>query len=220
MNIHFYNTLAPKLAKYQAKLITVTKKQSIEAIREVYDNGLKVFGENRVQELCEKQSILPKDIEWHLIGHLQSNKVKYIAPFISYIHSVDSWKLLEEINKQASLQGRTIQCLLQCYIATEETKFGLNEEEMIEILNNPELKNLKSIRLVGLMGMATNTDDLAQVKKEFSQLKAIFTKVKSTYFINDSNFKELSMGMSSDYDIALECGSTMLRIGSLMFSNS
>lgn len=217
MNIEFYNKLAPLLLKYDARLITVTKTQSIEAIQKVYDFGLRIYGENRVQELCDKYELLPKDIEWHLIGHLQTNKVKYIAPFIACIHSVDSWKLLEEINKHASANNRTIKCLLQCYIASEETKFGLSKEELVEILQHKNLKDLKNIELVGLMGMATNTEDEKQVKNEFLSLKKLFDEIKATYFETQTSFKEISMGMSGDYELALNCGSTMLRIGSKMF---
>jgi pyridoxal phosphate enzyme (YggS family) len=217
MNIEFYNKLAPLLLKYDARLITVTKTQSIEAIQKVYDFGLRIYGENRVQELCDKQELLPKDIEWHLIGHLQTNKVKYIAPFIACIHSVDSWKLLEEINKHASANNRIIKCLLQCYIASEETKFGLSKDELVEILQHKNLKDLKNIELVGLMGMATNTEDEKQVKNEFLSLKKLFDEIKATYFESQTSFKEISMGMSSDYELALSCGSTMLRIGSKMF---
>ncbi len=218
MNIEFYQRLVPQLEKHQAQLICVTKNQTLEAIQEVYKNGLRIFGENRVQELCSKYESLPKDIEWHLIGHLQTNKVKYIAPFVHYIHSVDSLKLLCEINEQAKKNNRKIACLLQCYIAQEESKFGLDKTELIAILENEAFKSLENIEIIGLMGMATNTDDSAQIKNEFEHLKELFNTIKSTYFTSQPSFKELSMGMSSDYEIALSCGSTYLRIGSLLFS--
>ena len=218
MNIAFYNELAPQLNTYHATLIAVTKNQPLPALQELYDFGLRRFGENRVQELCEKQQQLPADIEWHLIGHLQSNKVKYIAPFISYIHSVDSLKLLEEINKHAASNQRIIKCMLQCYIASEETKYGLDEVELMDLLNAPNLKTFQHIEIVGLMGMATNTKDTALIAKEFKHLKNIFDRVQSQFFSTQNSFKEISMGMSSDYEIALECGSTMLRIGSMLFT--
>lgn len=218
MNTAFYNELAPLLKAHQATLIAVTKNQPLSALQELYDFGLRRFGENRVQELCEKQQQLPADIEWHLIGHLQSNKVKYIAPFISYIHSVDSLKLLEEINKHAAANNRIIKCMLQCYIASEETKYGLDKQELIDILNAPNFKTLQHIEIVGLMGMATNTSDTKLIAQEFKHLKNIFNQIQSQFFSTQKSFKELSMGMSSDYQIALACGSTMLRIGSMLFN--
>ncbi|MBK7763446.1 MAG: YggS family pyridoxal phosphate-dependent enzyme [Bacteroidetes bacterium] len=201
------------------KLIGVSKTKSVEDILALYHEGLKTFGENKVQEVCEKYEQLPKDIEWHLIGHLQSNKVKYIAPFVYMIHSVDSLKLLDEIEKQASKCNRVIKVLLQMHIASEETKFGLNTKELIEILEyytaNPSVYS--HIQIAGVMGMATNTDHEETIRKEFQHLKSLFQYAKDTYLLGDKNFTEISMGMSSDYKIAIEEGSTMVRIGSLLF---
>ena len=201
------------------KLIVVTKTKPLEALQELYSIGQKVFGENRVQELTSKYEALPKDIEWHLIGHLQTNKVKYIAPFVSMIHSVESKKLLEEINKQAEKHKRVIKCLLQMYIAKEETKFGLDENEALEILNDPYLKELKNIQIVGVMGMATNITNMDVIRSEFSMLKAFYKKIESIKSTN-IDIHEISMGMSSDYLIAVEEGSTMVRVGSAVFANS
>jgi pyridoxal phosphate enzyme (YggS family) len=197
-------------------LIVVTKTHPAEKLMEVYNAGHKIFGENKVQELSDKYEILPKDIEWHLIGHLQTNKVKYIAPFVSLIHSVDSLKLLQEIDKQAKKNNRIIDCLLQVYIANEDTKFGLSFAEAEQLISGPELKELKNIKITGFMGMATNTDNLQQIRTEFRSLKIFFDKHKtsSTFNVELSN---LSMGMSSDYQIAIEEGSTMIRVGSLIF---
>ncbi len=203
------------------KLIAVSKTKSNEAIMALYDEGQRYFGENKVQELVEKQEALPKDIEWHLIGHLQTNKVKFIAPFVTMIHAVDSLKLLFEIEKQAAKCGRIIKVLLQMHIAQEETKFGLDTKELIEILEyyttNPAL--LQHVRIVGLMGMATNTDHQETIRKEFRELKNKFHYARQAYLVGDNDFSELSMGMSSDYKIAIEEGSTMVRIGSLLFGN-
>ncbi|MVM30586.1 YggS family pyridoxal phosphate-dependent enzyme [Spirosoma sp. HMF4905] len=202
----------------KAKLIAVTKTKPVSLLQEAYDAGCKRFGENKVQEMVDKQPQLPADVEWHLIGHLQSNKVKYIAPFVTLIHSVDSLKLLQEINKQAAKQNRIIDCLLQIYIADEETKFGLSPAEAEMLLRAPELNDLSNIRLIGLMGLATNTDNEGQIRQEFRGLKQLFDKlaeIQSPYV----QFHELSMGMSSDYRIALEEGSTMVRVGSAIFGN-
>jgi len=199
------------------QLVAVSKTKPIEVIQEAYDAGQRVFGENQVQELMEKQAILPKDIQWHLIGHLQSNKVKYIAPFISLIHSVDSLKLLVEINKQALKNNRVIDCLLQIHIADEETKFGLAYDEVIELLRSETFATLQNIRIIGLMGMATNTDKEKLIKEEFYELKTLFNGIKASFFRKADYFKELSMGMSSDYKIAIEQGSTMIRLGSTIF---
>ena len=193
-------------------LVVVTKTQPIERIMEVYNSGYKVYGENKVQELEEKYEQLPKDIQWHLIGHLQTNKVKYIAPFVYLIHSVDSLKLLQEIDKQAVRNNRGINCLLQIHIAEEETKFGFDFAEAEQILNVTELKN---VSIVGLMGMATNTNNEEQIKNEFHSLKTFFDKIKSK--TNNPAFQILSMGMSSDYKIAIKEGGTMVRIGSSIF---
>lgn len=197
-------------------LVVVTKTQPIPKIMEVYTAGHRVFGENKVQELLDKYEQLPKDIEWHLIGHLQTNKVKYIAPFVSLIHSVDSLKLLQEINKQAFKNNRIIDCLLQIYIANEETKFGLSFDEARELIGSEELKQLKNIKIIGFMGMASNVDDKNVIIKELHSLKLFFDKniVLSTF---NFQLSILSMGMSSDYPIAIEEGSTMIRVGSSIF---
>ena len=211
-----------KLENTQAKLIAVTKTHPLEKLQTLYDLGFKVFGENRVQELTEKQEKLPKDIEWHLIGTLQKNKVKYIAPFVSMIHSVESFSLLNEINKRAKQNERVIECLLQMHIAEEDTKFGLDEKELYEMLESEELQQLENIKLVGLMGMATFTENENQVRSEFKKLKILFDKVKENQDnFNTKNiaFKELSMGMSGDYPIAIEEGSTLVRVGSAIFGS-
>ncbi len=201
------------------KLIAVSKTHPVSVIMEAYNAGHKTFGENRVQELISKYDEMPKDIEWHLIGHLQTNKVKYIAPFVSLIHSVDSLKLLSVIDKEAQKCNRVIDCLLQVYIASEETKFGLSADELHELLQNREFEQLQNVRVCGLMGMATFTDNMEQVRMEFRFLKKLFNEVKQTYFQNQPWFKELSMGMSNDYRIAIEEGSTMVRIGSNIFGH-
>jgi hypothetical protein len=200
-------------------LVAVSKTKPVEDILSIYQCGQKVFGENKVQELCSKFESMPKDIEWHLIGHLQTNKVKYIAPFVSLIHAVDSLKLLQEINKQAQKHNRVINCLLQIYIAKEESKFGLDFDEAISILHSPEFVALEHINIVGLMGMATNTDDQSIVKKEFTQLEKFYQELKKDNTIAHCNFSILSMGMSNDYALAIECGSNMVRIGSSIFGN-
>ncbi len=211
--------LKRELDSYDAKLIAVSKTKSNEEIMEAYNAGQRIFGENQVQELADKYEHLPKDIEWHLIGHLQTNKVKYIAPFISLIHSVDSLKLLIEINKQAIKNKRIIDCLLQVYIADEDTKFGLGYDETIELLRSEEYAQLKNIRIVGLMGIATNTKLEKQINDEFNELKVFFEGIKQSFFRKEESFKEISMGMSGDYKIALENGSTMIRVGSTIFGN-
>lgn len=199
------------------KLIAVSKTKTVEEIQEAYDAGQRLFGENMVQELMEKHEHLPADIQWHLIGHLQSNKVKYIAPFIRMIQSVDSLKLLKEIDKQAEKNGRMIDCLLQVYIADEETKYGLGFDEVIELLRSDEYSDLKHVRIRGLMGIATNTDNEKQIKEEFYELRTFFEGIKQSYFRKDAAFDTLSMGMSSDYKIAIEQGSNMIRLGSSVF---
>lgn len=201
------------------KLVAVSKTKSEEEILEIYHAGHRLFGENKVQELLPKYEDLPKDIEWHLIGHLQSNKVKYIAPFIGMIHSVDSLKLLKTINKEALKNDRTIKCLLQFHIAEEETKFGLDIEEAAEILSSEEFKELKNIEICGVMGMATFTDDLGKVRREFKNLKSVFGLLKKTFFADQSNFSEISMGMSDDYQVAIAEGSTIIRVGSAIFGS-
>lgn len=201
----------------RVELVAVSKYHPNEAILAAYNVGQRIFGENKVQELLQKYESLPKDIEWHFIGHLQTNKVKYIAPFVSMIEGVDSFRLLAEINKQAIKSNRKINCLLQIHIAQEETKFGFDMDECRALLASDEFKNLKNVQICGLMGMATNTDDEAQIKHEFHQLATLFNEVKQTWFADDANFNELSMGMSDDYKIAIECGSTLIRIGSMIF---
>jgi PLP dependent protein len=201
----------------EVKLIAVSKTKPKEAILEAYELGQRVFGENKVQEMCEKHEALPKDIEWHLIGHLQTNKVKYIAPFVNLIHAVDSLKLLVEINKEAKKNNRTIDCLFQFHIAQEETKYGLSFDEVVEILNNESFIELENIRIVGIMGMATFTDNQEQIEDEFRNLYNFFQVLKSHHFKFNPDFKEISMGMSGDYLLAIEAGSTMVRVGSSIF---
>ncbi len=198
------------------RLVAVSKTKPTELIMEAYDAGQRIFGENKVQELTEKSEVLPKDIEWHMIGHLQRNKVKYIAPFVSLIHSVDSLRLLKEVEKQAQKADRIIECLLQVHIAEEETKFGLSFGELKELVAHPDVQAMKHIKIVGLMGMASNTTDQEKVRKEFKGLKKVFDELKRS---NDANIemKELSMGMSGDYQMAVEEGSTLIRVGSSIF---
>jgi pyridoxal phosphate enzyme (YggS family) len=203
--------------RLKVKLVAVSKTKPVEDIEEAYAAGQRIFGENQVQELAEKYEKLPKDIHWHLIGHLQTNKVKYIAPFISLIESVDSLKLLQEINKQAAKNERVINCLLQVYIADEDTKFGLGYDELIELLRSDEYRDMQNVRIIGLMGIATNTDNEKQIKDEFYELKILFDGIKASFFRKDDFFKEISMGMSSDYKLAMEQGSTMVRVGSTIF---
>ena len=201
----------------KVQLIAVSKTKSAEEIKEAYDAGQRLFGENMVQELVDKYESLPKDIKWHLIGHLQTNKVKYITPFISMIQSVDSLKLLQEIDKHAQKSNRVIDCLLQVYIADEETKYGLGFDEVIELLRSEEYAGLSHVRIRGLMGIATNTDNEKQIREEFYELKSFFDGIKQSYFRQDPFFDVLSMGMSSDYKIAIEQGSNMVRLGSTIF---
>lgn len=199
-------------------LVAVSKTKPLELLQEAYKCGIRDFGENKVQELCTKQAFMPTDVQWHLIGHLQTNKVKYIAPFIYLIHSVDSWKLLQEINKQAAKHNRVVNCLLQIYIASEETKFGLDKQELMEILTNSELQSLKHIRILGLMGMASNTSDESIIQREFKNLKQLFDELKHQPFAQTS-MEILSMGMSGDYALAIAEGSTMIRVGSSIFGS-
>lgn len=201
------------------ELVAISKYHPVEALQEAYDAGQRIFGESHVQELVGKEAVLPKDIIWHFIGHLQTNKVKYIAPFISLIHAVDTMKLLKEIDKQAEKAGRKINCLLQMHIAQEETKFGFAPDELKEMLAAGEWRQYEHVQIAGLMCMATNTDDQNQIQQEFRYARTIFDKVKKTYFEEDSLFKELSMGMSSDYPIAIQEGCTMVRVGSKIFGN-
>ncbi|MDD4921973.1 MAG: YggS family pyridoxal phosphate-dependent enzyme [Bacteroidales bacterium] len=199
------------------RLVAVSKFHPSEAILEAYQAGQRIFGESRVQELCEKQPSCPVDIEWHFIGHLQTNKIKQIAPFVALIHGVDSLKLLKEINKEGEKIGRVIPCLLQIYIAQEDSKFGFSMEECNELLSSGILKDLKFVHLHGLMGMATLTDKQTQIRSEFRILKSYFDEIKNSHFMNESAFSVISMGMSDDYKIAIEEGSTMVRIGSAIF---
>lgn len=205
------------IKNYPAKLIAVSKTKPASLLEEAYQSGIRDFGENKVQEMAEKHEVLPKDIRWHLIGHLQRNKVKYIAPFVHLIHAVDSLKLLQEINKRAEQNNRIINCLLQIHIAEEETKFGLSYDEVQELIHSEELKALKSVQIFGLMGMASNTTNQEQVNQEFKRLKVFFDKTKEQTDLANVNFQELSMGMSGDYELALENGSTMIRVGSAIF---
>ena len=197
-------------------LVAVSKTKPISDLIEAYDTGQRIFGENKIQEMAEKWVAMPKDIQWHMIGHVQTNKVKFMAPFVSLIHGVDSLKLLEEINKQAKKKNRIIDCLLQIYIAEEESKFGLDEEELNEILVSETFKEMKNIQIIGLMGMATFTDNQEQIKKEFTHLKTIFDCYQNLKTEN-CQLNTISMGMSGDYQLAIECGSTMVRIGSSIF---
>lgn len=199
------------------RLVAVSKTKPNELIREVYNAGQRVFGENKAQELISKQPELPKDIKWHFIGHLQTNKVKYITPFVSMIESVDRLKLLKEINKQAKKNERTVNCLLQFHIADEETKFGFSKEESIQMLESELYQSFNNVKIAGVMGMATFTEDMNQVRKEFKVLKNIFDFFKKEYFKDNDDFKEISMGMSGDYQIAIEEGSTNVRIGTAIF---
>ncbi|APA66141.1 YggS family pyridoxal phosphate-dependent enzyme [Maribacter sp. 1_2014MBL_MicDiv] len=196
-------------------LVAVSKTKPISDIQEAYNQGQRIFGENRVQEMTEKWEKMPKDIEWHMIGHLQRNKVKYMAEYVSLVHGVDSPRLLAEINKQAEKHNRTIPCLLQVHIAEEDTKFGFNEEELLDLVLNENFKSHKNVKIVGLMGMATFTENMDQVRREFKSLHSLYLKLKSEY----ADFTTLSMGMSGDYQIAIEEGSTMVRIGSSIFGS-
>lgn len=209
---HFHNELPEHVT-----LVAVSKTKPVEDLQEAYDAGQRVFGENKVQELQFKEPALPKDIKWHMIGHLQTNKVKYIASYVSLIHAIDRVKLLRTVNVEAEKNNRVIDCLLQFHIAEEDTKFGLDLDEAKEILNSDEFKSMKNVRICGVMGMATFTDDQQQVTREFQQLKSIFDELKQSFFADQDSFKEISMGMSGDYQIAIEQGATMVRIGSTIF---
>ncbi len=203
--------------KPDVRLVAVSKFHPLTDLQEAYDAGQRVFGESHVQKLVAKQEALPKDIEWHFIGHLQTNKVKYMASFVSLIHAVDSLKLLREIDKQAQKVGRVIDVLLQIHVAAEETKFGFTPDEVTEMLAEDEWRGLKGVRIVGLMAMATNTDDEVQIANEFERVHELFGQLKERFFATEPAFKELSMGMSGDYLIAQEHGSTMVRVGSMVF---
>ncbi len=199
------------------RLVAVSKTKPNEDILAAYSVNQRIFGENKVQDLTKKYEELPKDIEWHFIGHLQSNKVKYIAPFISMIHAVDSLKLLKTIGKEAKKHGRTIDYMLQLHVADESTKFGLSEQEIYALVSSEEFKNIENVNLRGIMAMATNTSDNEQIKREFMTVKNIFNKLKTDFFADKADFNEISTGMSSDFEIAVENGSTMVRIGSTIF---
>lgn len=198
-------------------LIAVSKTKPISDLQEAYDAGQRVFGENKALEMRDKYQVLPDDIQWHFIGHLQTNKIKYIAPFVTLIHSVDSASLLEAVNKEAVKNNRVIDCLLQFHIAQEDTKFGLDMEEAKELLESENFKSLKNVNIVGVMGMATFTNDVDQIRNEFKNLKDIFDTLKEGYFKDKDSFSEISMGMSDDYPIAIEEGATMVRVGSKIF---
>lgn len=202
----------------QVTLVAVSKTKPVSDLMEAYEAGQRIFGENKIQEMTDKWEQMPKDIQWHMIGHVQTNKVKYMAPYVSLIHGVDSFKLLQEINRQAQKNNRVIDCLLQIYIAEEESKFGLDENELKTLLTSDALQDLQNVRIKGLMGMATFTDSKAQIKKEFSRLKAIFDTYKNNK-TQTTDLSILSMGMSGDYAIAIDCGSTMVRIGSSIFGS-
>ncbi|MFZ0599021.1 MAG: YggS family pyridoxal phosphate-dependent enzyme [Flavobacterium sp.] len=209
------NTIKTSLPEH-ITLVAVSKTKPVSDLMEAYDAGQRIFGENKIQEMADKYEEMPKDIQWHMIGHVQTNKVKFMAPFVSLIHGVDSLKLLQEINKQALKSNKIIDCLLQIHIAEEESKFGLDENELNELLSSSEFKDMKNIRILGLMGMATFTEDQNQIKKEFTHLKSIFDSIKELKTEN-CELNTISMGMSGDYKLAIECGSTMVRIGSSIF---
>jgi len=214
-NIHEIRTHIPT----HVELVCVSKFNPNESILAAYECGERIFGESKVQELCTKYETLPKDIYWHFIGHLQTNKIKFIVPFVSLIHGVDSYKLLEEINKQAFKLGKVVNCLLQVHIAKEETKFGFSEDELLETLTDKHWKELKNIQICGLMGMATYTENEHQIRSEFSGLKTLYDKMKKIYFVESELFSKLSMGMSDDYQIAIEEGSNLVRVGSKIFGS-
>lgn len=201
------------------RLVAVSKFHPNEAIEEAYRSGQRVFGESKVQEMTAKYESLPKDIEWHFIGHLQTNKIKYIVPYVALIHGIDSYKLLVEVNKQAEKAGKVVNCLLQLHIAEEETKFGFSFDECRDMLAKGEWKTLSNIQLCGLMGMATNTDDNEQIEKEFCSLSSFFKEMKDSWFADTEAFRELSMGMSHDYHQAIAAGSTLIRVGSKIFGD-
>ena len=221
VNIAAWEELVNELNPQGVTLIAVSKTKPNEDIQALYDAGQRDFGENYVQELTDKQAVLPKDIRWHYIGHLQGNKVKYIAPFVHLIHAVDSFKLLKEINKEAVKSNRVIDILLQMHIADEETKFGLDESELVELISSYEaqITELANVRICGLMGMATNTDDEQKIKSEFTRLHNFYKKLATTNFKGKDYFATCSMGMTSDYKLAIEAGSNMVRIGSLLFGS-
>lgn len=210
------NTLKSELPQ-GVRLVAVSKFHPVEAIAEAYEAGQRIFGESKVQEVCAKQELLPKDIEWHFIGHLQTNKVKYLVPFVTLIHGIDSYRLMAEVDKQAAKVDRVVDCLLQIHIAREETKFGFSMEECRQMLTTGEWKQLHHVRICGVMGMATNTEDMKQVEEEFASLSAFFREIKLQWFADAEYFKEISMGMSHDYHQAIAQGSTLVRVGTFIF---
>lgn len=212
-----YKDILAYTSAHSVTLVAVSKTKPAEDILKLYQSGQRIFGENKVQEMVSKYEVLPKDIQWHQIGHLQKNKVKYIAPFVAMIHAVDSFELLEVINKEAVKNSRTIDLLMQFHIATEETKFGLNKDEAVQLLTVLEKEPLPNVRICGVMGMASFTEDTNLIRSEFRSLNEIFTSLKNQFFVENPFFKEISMGMSGDYKIAIEEGSTMVRIGSAIF---
>ena len=198
-------------------LVAVSKTKPVSDLQEAYDAGQRIFGENHALEMRDKHEALPKDIQWHFIGHLQTNKIKYIIPFVTLIHSIDTANLLEAVNKEAKKHDRVVDCLLQFHIAQEETKFGLDMEEARQLLDSEVFRQMQNVRICGVMGMATFTDDEAEIRKEFKHLKEIFETLKTDYFADQHQFKEISMGMSDDYPIAIEEGATLIRVGSKIF---
>jgi len=216
MNLFHYDAILNSIPPH-VKLVVVSKMRLAEQIQRLYDAGHRAFGENRPQEMKAKYEALPKDITWHFIGHLQTNKIKYIAPFVSLIHSIDSFSLLQEVNRHAEKNNRVIPCLLQFFIAQESTKYGFSWQECAIMLENPVFATLKNIKIVGVMGMATFTDNKTIIREEFKKLHGYFRQLKEQYFSTHDDFKEISMGMSDDYDMAIEEGSTMVRIGSAIF---
>ena len=218
MNLIQYHKISNSLPSH-VKMVVVSKMQPVERIQALYDAGHRVFGENRPQELKTKYEVLPQDIDWHFIGHLQTNKIKYIAPFVSVIHSVDSFGLLQEINRYAVKHNRTIPCLIQFFIAKETSKYGFSWEECENMLTNPVFSTCHNVSIVGVMGMATFTDDKEIIREEFRELYTYFKQLKTQYFSNQHIFKEISMGMSEDYPVAIEEGATLVRIGSAIFSS-
>ena len=198
-------------------LVAVSKTKPVSDLQEAYDAGQRAFGENYPQEMRDKHEVLPQDIQWHFIGHLQTNKIKYIIPFVTLIHSIDTANLLEAVNKEAKKHDRVVDCLLQFHIAQEETKFGLDMDEARRLIDSEAFKQMENVRICGVMGMATLTDEEAEIRKEFKHLKAIFDTLKTEYFVDQSQFKEISMGMSDDYPIAVEEGATLVRVGSKIF---
>jgi len=217
MDIEKYKQLLNEVKPYSAQIVAVSKTKPVEDVIKLHKAGHRIFGENKVQELIPKYEAAPHDIEWHLIGHLQTNKVKFIASFIGMIQSVDSLKLLSEINKQAERNNRVIKCLLQVSISEEETKFGISIGDLYQLLESPEYAAMKNIQISGLMGVATHTIDEVQIEKEFGLIKGLFDHIKKKYFADNDSFRELSLGMTSDYKLALKHGATLIRIGSLIF---